>query len=48
MGEKSWTSAAALPRGIWGFASTSLNNKIYFIGERFFSLEVDGFSKTVL
>merc|ERR1711915_877949 len=31
MGTNAWTSAAPLPTGIWGFASTSLNNKIYFI-----------------
>merc|ERR1712083_914816 len=31
MGTHAWTGAAPLPRGIFGFASTSLNNKIYFI-----------------
>jgi len=31
MGTNAWNSAAPLPRGISGFASTSLNNKIYFI-----------------
>merc|ERR1711915_499368 len=31
MSTHAWTSAAPLPRGIFGFASTSLNNKIYFI-----------------
>ena len=40
MGTNAWTSAAPLPTGIWGFASTSLNNKIYFIGWWFFLFEL--------
>jgi len=47
MGTDAWKGASPLPRGISGFASTSLNNKIYFIVghesmNEAFVLEFDG------
>ena len=33
LGTNYWTVATPLPKAMYGFASTSLNGKIYFIGE---------------
>ena len=35
MGSDAWTVAAPLPKAVYGFASVSLNDKVFFLGEPF-------------
>ena len=39
MGSTAWSVAAPLPMAIYGFASVSFNNKVFFLGELFLILD---------